>query len=414
VETLATVASTLLTASPGRKVVILISGGRAFTFGEGASRNEAPELDRMFTNLQRANATVYAFDAHGLEVGQGPNPSLYSFVESTGGRAFVNTNDPASHIGDAFLESSAYYLVGFQSSDPPTDGGFRKVEVKVNRPGIDVRTRNGYYAPKKAAAAKPTDGVINGLPSGDLPLHVTAVPFAVPGRRDAAVIVVTRLEPLNAATDRKVNLAATAIDTDSKSHGTHRQTIDISSRTGRRQQPDLPSHLPLPPGRYMVRLAAESEGRTGTVFTDVEVPDFTKDPLSLSGLVLQRSPATPVADKVIADLIPVVPTTVRDFDTGDEVTVFLRVYQGGKGRVVPVRMSAKVTNERNGVSSNQEAVLEVDEFGDTRAADYRVALPVAHLAPGAYLLEVEAQSGARRMRRSARFAIVGAGSYGPR
>jgi hypothetical protein len=252
---------------------------------------------------------------------------------------------------------------------------------------------------------------LNGLPGGDLPLHVTATPFAVPGRRDAEVIVVARTEPLSAASaTRTVDLAATAIDMDSKPLGTYRQTLQISSRDGRQAQPDLPSHLTLPSGRYMVRLAAESEGRTGTVFVDVDVPDFTKDPLSLSGLVLQLSPAAPVSDKAIADLIPVVPTTIRAFDAAADVTVFLRVYQGGKGRVVPVRMLAKVTNERANVTSNQEAVIEAGEFGETRAADYRVALPVAHLGPGAYLLEVEARSGARRVLRSARFTIVEAGS----
>ena len=254
---------------------------------------------------------------------------------------------------------------------------------------------------------RPAGAVINGLPSGDLPVHVTAAPFAVPGRREAEVIIMARMEPLNARPNlTKVALTATAIDSDSKSYGTERQTMEVTSTPGSRIHPDLPSHLPLPPGRYMVYLAAESEGRTGTVFVDVEVPDFARSPLSLSGLVLQRGSAARVADRVIASLIPVAPTTVREFSTADEVTVFLRVYQGGKGRVVPVRMLAKVTNERNNVTSNQDAVIEASDFGDTRSADYRVMLPVAHLAPGRYILEVEAQSGARRLKRSARFSVV--------
>jgi hypothetical protein len=309
-------------------------------------------------------------------------------------------------VGGALLESSTYYLVGFQSSDPRTDGGFRKIDVKVNRPGLEVRTRTGYYAPKKIAS-RPAGAVINGLSSGDLPLHVTAAPFAVPGRREAEVIITARMEPLvGASSPTKVALAATAIDTESKSYGTQRQTMEVTSTPGSRFHPDLPSHLPLPPGRYMVQLAAESEGRTGTVFVDVEVPDFAKSPLSLSGLVLQRASATRVADKAIASLIPVAPTSVREFDTSDEVTVFLRVYQGGKGRVVPVRVAAKVTNDKNSVSSNQETMLEVEHFSESRAADYQAALPLAHLSPGEYLLEVEAQASARHLKRSARFAVV--------
>lgn len=159
----------------------------------------------------------------------------------------------------------------------------------------------------------------------------------------------------------------------------------------------------------MVRLAAESEGRTGTVFVDVEVPDFAKNPLSLSGLVLQRASAARVADKVIAGLVPVAPTTVREFDSSDEVTVFLRVYQGGKSRVVPVRISARVTDQRNNETSNQDAVIEVGDFGEARSADYRVRLAVAQLAPGAYILDVEAHAGARHLKRSARFTVVSVG-----
>jgi hypothetical protein len=87
------------------------------------------------------------------------------------------------------------------------------------------------------------------------------------------------------------------------------------------------------------------------------------------------------------------------------VSVFLRIYQGGKGRVVPVKISAKVTNEKSSVTSNQEAVLEVENFSAARSADYQAALPLAHLSPGQYLLEVDAQSGARRVKRSARFSV---------
>src|SRR3954468_21420886 len=101
VESLATVASTLATAPPGRKIVLLISGGRAFTFGEiGApsTRNEASELMKLFGDLQRANVTVYAYDAHGLETDGSmlDKESLYSFAESTGGRAVAFRNNPES------------------------------------------------------------------------------------------------------------------------------------------------------------------------------------------------------------------------------------------------------------------------------------------------------------------------------
>jgi len=202
-----------------------------------------------------------------------------------------------------------------------------------------------------------------------------------------------------------VELAATAIDQEGKSYGTQSQSMDFKVAPDR-VAPDLPSHLPVPPGRYMVRLAGNSDGRTGTVFVDVDVPDFAKTPLSASGLVLRREPAARVTDQTIAALVPFVPTTVRAFAASEDVKAFLRVYQGGKGRIVPVRMTAKILSDANKVVSNQEAVLESGEFSETRSADYQIALPLAHLSAGDYLFEVEAQSGTRRVQRSARFRVV--------
>ena len=158
----------------------------------------------------------------------------------------------------------------------------------------------------------------------------------------------------------------------------------------------------------MLRVAAASEGRSGSVFVDVDVPDFAKDPLSASGLILERRPIPPNRDKFIADLVPLVPTTHRQFLASDEVAVFLRVYQGGKGKIVPVRMIARIKNDKNAVASNHEGMLEVDNFSEHRAADFGVALPLDHLSPGEYLLEVDAQSGARHVTRTARFEVVAA------
>ena len=86
--------------------------------------------------------------------------------------------------------------------------------------------------------------------------------------------------------------------------------------------------------------------------------------------------------------------------------VLLRIYQGGKGRIVPVRMMARVKSDSDAIASNHESMLEVDTFSAARSADYELSLPLAHLSPGQYLLEVTAQSGARHVTRTARFSVV--------
>jgi len=54
-------------------------------------------------------------------------------------------------------------------------------------------------------------------------------------------------------------------------------------------------------------------------------------------------------------------------------------------------------------------LLEPEQFGSARAADYRVQLPLAHLDPGNYLFEVEVKSGAPLVRRTVRFSIASGG-----
>jgi hypothetical protein len=85
--------------------------------------------------------------------------------------------------------------------------------------------------------------------------------------------------------------------------------------------------------------------------------------------MLQRRPAPRIGDKAITNLVPFLPTTVRQFHTGDDVEVFVRIYQGGKGRIVPVTMIAKVTNEKNSVTSSQEGICP----GSCRKALWRDA-----------------------------------------
>jgi VWFA-related protein len=415
-DTLRTVAQALSTAAPGRKIVIFVSGGRTFSFD---MENEAADLSKLFRDLQAANITVYAFDARGLTApnmsmaNQLPDPasstldeneSLYTFAANTGGRTIANTNDPQSHVGETFRESSNYYFIGFRAALDSSDNGLRKVEVRVNRPDVEVRTRRGYYPPGKKLAPRE---VTNGLPNGELPVQATATVVAVPGRRDAEVILGVRIGiPLATATPTAIELAATAVDLDGKPNGIQRQRITLTPTESSNTTPDMSTHLPLAPGRYMIQISGLSEGRAGSAILDVDVPNFAKEPLAASGLMLQERPLAAVSDKALAALIPFTPTTRRQFHTDDDVAVFLRIYQGGKDRIVPVRVSASVKNEQNAVASNYDSTLAVTNFSEARSADYELSLPLARLSPGEYLLEVDAQSGARHVIRTARFSVV--------
>lgn len=377
-----------------------------------------------FNALQRGNVTIYAFDVTGIPLGlmsnrgapvAGPfslagsvselsaNESLRSFAESTGGRAFTNTNDPAAGVRGAFRESSTYYFLGFRPAAAAGHTEFRKVEVKLNRPGLNVRTRNGYYTPGKGSA--PVD-VINGLPGGDLPLRATSAVFAVPGQGVAQVVLAAGIDSVGATlANKSVDLSAIALDLDGHPQGSEHHSTTLKPDSGSDGISDFPFRLSLKPGRYLVQLSAVSERRSGRVVVDVEVPNFSRESLSASGLIVSRRIDAPASDKALTSQIPFLPSTQRRFRPDDDVAVFVRLYQGGTEKISPVRVSTRVIDERNVAKIKQQTVLESTSFSAARSADYQVPLPLRQLTPGEYLLEVEAQSGNRRVQRTARFSV---------
>jgi hypothetical protein len=314
-----------------------------------------------------------------------------------------------------FVENSSYYLVGIQPASSAADGRFRRLDVKVRRPDAEVRTRAGYYAPKavrpgpheKAAPTALDRAFGAALPSGTLPLAVTGAPFALGnGRRAAIALTVAAWTPVgDSVTIEKLDVRAVAFDEDFKPRATHRQSVELTLRpyaTGERRV-ELHSQLAVPPGRYEVRVAAEASQSTGGVFLQVDVPDFRKSALSLSGLVLGR-PRSGTSD-ALADLLPVVPTASRAFSPAGSLLAFLRVYQGGKDALRPVHVRARLVDAAGRTALEEQGELGADRFGPERSADIRFPLPLARLQPGPYLVTFDVADAGRTARRDVRFTI---------
>ncbi len=245
------------------------------------------------------------------------------------------------------------------------------------------------------------------LPSGDIQVGVSAAPFAARAGHAAEVIVVAGLlQPGDSSAPRRVEFVATAFDSNSASRGVHRQTLELTPTSGLDARYDVISRLPVSAGRYEIRVAAEGGGRTGNAYVDVDVPDFAKEGLSLSGLLLGRMPARSVArSDVLRDFVPVVPTIARNFATTDRVGAFVRVYQGGKATPLTSRITTRIFNERDQAVLDETVTLGADRFGAQRSADHRIDLPLDRLGPGRYLLQVEATAGIHRVQRDVRIAV---------
>ena len=386
------------------------------------------DLLRLFDRARSANVSVYGVDPAGLdpEFSKARLDFLKTLSSNTGGFTVTDTNDPQPGITQIFRENASYYVVGYQPANARTEGRFRRIEVQVNRPGVTVRTRSGYSEPGRAAASgaaatKAPNSLVGAMsgffPRTDVPMHVTAAPFALAGGRQAAVAIVLGLQPTTAdmaagaatsAGQEDVDVLISAYDQMGSLRSSDRLHARVRLRPDASDRPafEVLSRLDLRPGRYQLRLAATVRGKTGSVYHDVEVPDFAALPLSLSGVALTADPAVPSAPKDrLRPVVPIVPTARRDFARSDRATAFLRVYQGGNGALAPVAIRTRILDASGAEVFQSARTLDAAAFGTARAADLSFDVPVAGLQPGPHLFTLEATMGARLERRDVTFVV---------
>lgn len=422
--TLAQAAQTLLRAPQTRKTLVLISGGAAFapaTLGpvlsnmggtNGISGSETAtrildELNRLFAAATNAHANVYAFDVndfHGVAGSDLTTPErnyLRIVANNTGGRATIANDDPVQGVTQMFRESSVYYLIGFASASGKP--GRHRVDVRTTLPGATVLSRTAFeVTAPKAVTTRPASPLASSmaalLPVDSLPMRAAAT--ALPGPTPNAAMVAIALginqpaEGLDGARER-LTAQIDAYQTDGRFSGATKLDVQLVLRpspSGRAQY-ELLAKLPLKPRRYQLRIAAHAARANvrGSVFADIDVPDFSRKGVTVAPLVLSSSPS-PVAapSAAFVGLLPVVPTSHRSFGTSDRVSILARIVQGGKSPLVPVSIAATIVDTRNQRVFEQGGTITADSRSSSQSADYTLALPLDTLAAGDYLLSVKA------------------------
>jgi VWFA-related protein len=161
--------------------------------------DHALEVRQLAQRANRANVTFYAIDPRGLAAFDdsiGPlrpaTPSedlsrmasrqggLRELAGNTDGAVVLNTNDTKGGVARMMADLGSYYVLQYYSTNTKLDGRFRSIAVRVKRPGVQVRARNGYLAPTEAEART----VSTKTPA--LPAGVTAI------RRRAPVVALRR------------------------------------------------------------------------------------------------------------------------------------------------------------------------------------------------------------------------------
>jgi VWFA-related protein len=379
------------------------------------------EARRMFERAAHAaNMTIHVLDPAGLAVDDNTDPlgagrmrerldSLPVIADITGGRTVSNTNAPEAQVPAILDESRSYYVIGFEPAAGKVDRE-RHVEVRVRPRSLSVRARNSYNLADESQSsgrAQPplTRSVSAVVPRADVPLEISAAPL-IADRRGAAVIV-GRLGDRPAGPISMLDAAFTLRAQPVTSRQVTLRPVDAGGSTV--GPLGVVSALALDPGSYEIRVGTElADGTTGSVHTFVDVPDFARESLSMSGVLLHVAPEDPSAPRDEIDgVLPFAPTARRAFARTDTVSAFVQVSQGTsrKDALVPVAIAMHIVDVQDRVVREQSSTLGSEAFASNRTANAKLAIPTAGLAPGQYLLKLDATTAKKSAERVVRFSI---------
>jgi hypothetical protein len=384
--------------------------------------------------------------------------NLRDLSELTGGFAAADTNDARPAFERIVEESSEYYLLAYAPPKPARAGEFRQISVSTSRRGVTIVARKGYTgrAPVRAASApEPSPGGPTGpapitgifdrrrpsspaamdptplpsrrsgvddelalllsspLPKAGLPLRVQAIPFKGNGRRHAVRLLVEILGgglqfgERRGRAEERIDLALLTVDDRGRASNGRSTKIDLSlpaeelhrvKATGVRWL----SKVDLPPGRHQIRIAARAlrTGATGMITHAVDVPDFARARLSLSGVTMTSLPALVMPTRGaswVEKTLDTPPSAARQYVAGDQVTAAVDVY------APPATAGAiDVFADLEGVEPAPRRLAP-----HPAGASTLFRIDTRTLTPGAYVLRVTAAGASERVERRVPFDVVG-------
>lgn len=439
---------------PGRKLIFFISDG----FPLDTRNSDTPDRIRSIADASiRSGVVIYSMDARGLvtdmmdatvevpfdlsgRMARAMNKErtlgedvLNALAADTGGRFIHNTNDPGPDLTRALKETSAYYLLAWRPNEEGGGKKFHRIEVSVkNRRELSVRVQRGYFeaAPevkrkeqRSAKAATPADPLrqaINSLfPKQELPTRL-ALNY-MDTTPNGSVLVASmkveadalKFEQHGGKTAAVVDIAGTVFDAEGKTLDSFRQRLTVipASSAGGTKTPDIiyNHRATLKPGLYQVRVAAldRASGQTGSVAEWVEIPDLSRQRLSMSSLILgERKPGAAEEKKADAPLEDVPVSVDHRFERSSNLRFLVYIYNAAR--------AAATTNAQPDVAlqvqifRNDQPVLNLPprklstEAQDPTHLAYAAEIPLQEMMAGQYVLQVTATDRIARVSASQR------------
>ena len=433
---------------PQKKSLIYFSSGMQRTGIENQS-----ELRAATNAAVVANLSIYTLDIRGLQAlppgGEAQNASLrgtsaYSgqaqlnalnsnfqtqetlvtLAADTGGKAFLDSNDFGKVFKSVQDDTSMYYLLGYHSTNTARDGKYRRITVRVNRPGVKINFRRGYYAQADFRHSNKDDRerqlqeeLTAELPSTDLAVYLATGYFRVSEDRfyvPVSLIVPGSEIPFSRNRDQdKATLDILGLITDERKFpaGEIRDTVKLAVNAAnevQRKNVQYDTGLNLPSGKYHLKVVVREneDGRTGSFETDFVIPDLKSTPVKMSSILmasqLQTAPKKDSGNPLVRNGEVVVPSVTRVFSANQHLYLYYEVYDPAKG-TAPAAVSSGQKNVKPGV----QLISNVAFFqGDTKAyetplvrvqdltvpgrkaAVFQLDVPLSQLKPGFYTCQV--------------------------
>jgi VWFA-related protein len=414
----------------------------------------------------KANVSIYPLDVRGLQAfppgGEAQNASLHgqsayngnavfndlngnaasqetlsTLADDTGGKAFFDSNDFSGVFSQVQKDTSAYYVLGFTSSNPLKDGHFRHLKVQLNRQDVKLEYRSGYYAGRDFQHLNNTDREQQMTDELEAPLSQTDVAVYAGTHYfrqddshyylDVSLVIPGSQIPFVQAKDKDsatIDIIGQVLANGKLPVGHQRDTVKLavdSAQQVRRKNVQYNTGFLLAPGSYHLKFVVRENrtGRMGSFETDVQIPDLRKAPLRMSSVVLasQRVPATAKQKgphPLIQNQTELVPNITHVFTQDQHLYLQYEVYDAAHAKKGAPATSADVTADGSANPPPQKAprdavrVLTSIEFlqgnakvyeskqviasevtaPDRKAVIFQIDLPLQSLKPGFYTCQV--------------------------
>ena len=443
-----------------KKSLLYFSGG----ISRDGIENQA-SLRAAINSAVRANLSIYSVDTRGLQaispLGDASTGSIRgsgafngaaltnnmnqnfasqevmgTLSSDTGGKAFFDSNDFAPAFAQVQRDTSAYYAIGFHSSNLARDGKYRKLTIKVQRPGVKIEYRPGYYAPadfkhsgREDRERELEEQLASDLPATDVAVYLDAMYFRLDENRffvPVSLIVPGSQIPFVKGGDKDkatLDIIGEVIDEVKRPIGSARETVKLNldpSLQARQKNIEYTTSFDLPPGKYHLKFVVRENqtGRMGSFEADITLPDMKKQPLKMSSIVLASGKQPSKKESpLVRRGEEYVPNISHVFRQDQHLYLLYEVY--GPAREKPVANQPKGTKPGINLLSSLELIqgstkvyetplvqAKTVNVGGRDAVSVELDVPLAGLKPGSYICQLNVIDDAAGSFAFPRFAVL--------